>query len=167
MAKEMVAKKPTEAEIFEAKEKQDNMFMSLAAEMQTGLGKAIADKTPIENRMLADEAQYWGAGHSVYDEKDDLAGPNTRATSRSGTVDNKTRSKTRIASARIGDMLFPTNSPNWALRPTPYPDVDIDLVMEEWKKEQALNAPPAQAGGVPDNQSLMSAMPPDQSVDRA
>ena len=133
-------------EASEQKAKMETMFAALARELNTSLGTAIADKTPIETRMLADEAQYWGSADSSFEKEDVVSGHSRKAPGRGATVDNKTRSKTRIASARIGDMLFPTNAPNWALRPSPYPDVDINLLMEEYKKEQAANQPPPQQG---------------------
>ena len=145
-------------------ERRDEMFSGLTRELTTELGKAISDKTSVENRMLADEAQYWGLPEGGWDKEDITAGYDrtSRSNSRGSAVDNKTRSKTRIASARIGDMLFPTNMPNWAIYPSPYPDVPMNLIMEEYKKEQAANAPPEQAGGAPPEQALMAAMPPDQ-----
>ena len=146
----------------EARAKREIMLAALASEMNKSLGTAIADKTPIETRMLHDEAQYWGAVNHGYDPKDNAAGVGanvvTSGRGATGTTDNKTRSKTRIAAARIGDMLFPTNSPNWALRPTPYPDVPIPLIMEEYKAEQAKLAasqPPPAEGAPPPQEAEM------------
>lgn len=139
---------------------REMMFSVLARELNTGLGKAIADKTPIEARMLADESQYWGAPSGAVS-KDDMVTGYAPQNSRGGMItDNKTRSKTRIASARIGDMLFPTNAPNWAMRPTPYPNVPMDLIMEEYQKQQKAEAPPPEQ--VPPEQSLMGQMPANQ-----
>ena len=163
--KDEIAEEEQAQEKLVAVAQRDEMFSVLSRELNTELGKAIADKTAIETRMLADEAQYWGLPEGGWDKEDVTAGHDrTSRQGRAGTVDNKTRSKTRIASARIGDMLFPTNMPNWAITPSPYPDVPIELVMEQYKKDMAENAPPEQqAGGVPPDQSLMSVMPPDQS----
>ncbi len=148
----------------EAAELRDSMFTTLSRELNTELGKAIADKTSIETRMLADESQYWGLPEGGWDKEDVTAGYDRTSRSNQGrgsSIDNKTRSKTRIASARIGDMLFPTNMPNWAMQPTPYPDVPIELVMEEYRREQAEKAPPAQPAQPP-GQELMGTMPPNQ-----
>ena len=159
------------AEDMEARAKKENMMAALASELNTNLGKAIADRTPIETRMLSDEAQYWGRVNRGYDTKDDVSstGNNTSTDSNLGkATDNKTRSKTRIAAARISDMLFPTNSPNWAIRPTPYPDVPIPLIMEEYNLEmaeqQAAMPPPdpqqALMGGQANPEEMMG-MPPE------
>jgi hypothetical protein len=157
----MVSDEPETEEAIEHEAAREAMFAALARELNTSLGTAIADKTPIETRMLADEAQYWGTGDASLEKEDIVSGHARGAPGRGSTVDNKTRSKTRIASARIGDMLFPTNAPNWALRPSPYPDVDIDLIMEEYKKEQALNQPPPQQAPPP--QQGMMGPAPDQA----
>lgn len=151
----------------EAEAKKDEMFSVLESELDRELGKAIADKSPVEVRMLADEAQYWGSVGG-WDKEDIVAGHDQTGRSRRGMpVDNKTRSKTRIAASRIGDMLFPTNAPNWDLRPSPYPDIPIEDVMEEYYSEQAtgpqaqppgaglMGAPP---GGMPPE---MGGMPPE------
>ena len=127
----------SEEEMLEAQARQEAMFQALSAHLAKELTKAIEDKTPVENRMLADEAQYWAAS-SAYD-KDELATGKDQTTgwNTSSPRDNKTRSKTRIASSRIGDMLFPTNAPNWDLRPSPYPDIPVNEVEEEYQREQA------------------------------
>ena len=145
----------------EGEARRDEMFSALESELDKELGKAIADKSPVEARMLQDEAQYWGTSGS-YDKEDLAAGYDQTARATGGTpTDNKTRSKTRIAASRIGDMLFPTNAPNWDLRPSPYPDIPVEDVLEEFKREQALKAPPPEQGAPP-GQELMGQMPPDQ-----
>lgn len=109
--------------------------------LQTRKATAIEHKNPIEQRMLEDEARYWGVSYTP-PSKDQIAAGET---GHSGApVDNKTRAKTRIAAARIGDMLFPTNSPNWALRPSPEPEVDPDLLELEYQRELEKMPPPAE-----------------------
>ena len=136
--KENMSVVPTQ-ESDEDRAKRERMHAALVQELEGNLEKAIADRTPVENRMLRDEQQYWGTNRAL--EKEDLAeGRNNPMADM--PQDNKTRSKTRIASSRIGDMLFPTNQPNWDLRPSPYPDVPIPLLMEELRKQQAAAAPP-------------------------
>ena len=144
----------------EAEARRDSMFSALEMELDKELGKAIADKSPVEARMLADESQYWGTVGG-WDKEDVASGHDQTGRSRRGMpTDNKTRSKTRIAASRIGDMLFPTNSPNWDMRPSAYPDIDVDDVLEEYKRQQAAKAPPPPPP--PAGQELMGAMPPDQ-----
>lgn len=91
--------------------------------------KAVRHKAEIEQRWMQDERQYWG--FRLPEEGEDECPP----------VDNKTQQKVDTAAARLGDMLFPTNDRNWALKNTPHP-TDIDGVeipndMAEAAVEQA------------------------------
>lgn len=44
------------------------------------------------------------------------------------STDNITRSKVIITSSRLGDMLFPTNEANWALEPSPKPEIPDEML---------------------------------------
>lgn len=144
MAEENQIKQVVTAESVESEERRDQMFAALAANLDRQLGVVLADKVSVEDRMLRDEAQYWGVSQGGFDKEDVAQGHTNKRTATGMPVDNKTRSKTRIAASRIGDMLFPTNSPNWDMRPTPYPEVPIPLLMEEYRKQVEAAAPPAQ-----------------------
>jgi len=123
-------------------------LQTMASILEARKRKAVEHKTQIEYRMQLDNDQYWGLGSGPTTKADIASGEGGRR--RSGTpIDNKTRSMTRIAAARIGDMLFPTNSPNWALRPTPEPDIPEEVVMAEYKKELAANPPQPGPDGQP------------------
>ncbi len=111
--------------------------------------KAANHKTQIEYRMQLDNDQYWGLGYGATTKADVAAGYRGGREANGTPIDNKTRSMTRIASARIGDMLFPTNSPNWALRPTPEPDIDESLVVAEYRKDLEANPPQPGPNGEP------------------
>jgi len=118
----------------------------LGGELEEKKDGCVAHKTPIETRMLLDEAQYWGVTYGGNTKADTAAGLGDRAVLRGGTpVDNKTRSKTRVASARIGDMLFPTNSPNWSLKPSPEPEIADEVLQKEYKAQLA-KIPPVPEG---------------------
>lgn len=135
---------PTEEEM-EAERLQADILERLANELESKKDVCVTHKTSVENRMLADEAQYWGFAAGGTSKADVVSGyGDGPATRNRSPGDNKTRSKTRIASARIGDMLFPTNSPNWGLRPTPYPEVSDEDLRAEWEAEAAKVPPPAE-----------------------
>jgi len=148
-----------EGDKVEAEARRSQMFAALERQLDGELGKAISDKSAVEYRMLQDETQYW-AVNGGYDKEDIAEGRDVSSRSQDQMpTDNKTRSKTRIAASRIGDMLFPTNAPNWDLRPSPYPDIDVDEVLEEYKRQQAAKAPPPP----PPGQEMAAQMPQDQA----
>ena len=122
------------------REKQSEVLNNIGHTLEAMKRKAVTHKTQIEFRMQLDNDQYWGLTGSATTKKDVTAGFTGH---RHGGVpiDNKTRSMTRIASARIGDMLFPTNSPNWALKPTPYPEVPDQEIVAEYQLEMQANPP--------------------------
>ena len=158
MVEQAEAKVVKAPETEEQIQKRDDMFTALESSLDRELGRAIADRSPTEARMLVDESQYWGM-QGGWDKEDIASGRDQTNGARSNQpIDNKTRSKTRIAASRIGDMLFPTNAPNWDLRPSPYPEIPVEEVLEEFKREQAAKAPPPP----PPGQELMGQMPPEQ-----
>jgi len=123
----------------------------LGGELEARKDECVTHKTIIETRMLLDEAQYWGSRGGTTTKTDTVAGlGNNRGASDGSPKDNKTRSKTRIASARIGDMLFPTNSPNWGLRPTPDPEVSIPALQAEYEAMMAKIPPPQEGQPAPE-----------------
>lgn len=97
---------------------QDSAMAALANELESKKESAIRSKLPIERRWLEDERQYWGIRVFVQDDESD-------SMSEAPPIDNKTAEKVELAAARVGDMLFPTNDPNWALNASPHP-TDID-----------------------------------------
>jgi len=117
------------------------VLSTMATMLEARKRKAVQHKTQIEFRMQQDNDQYWGLSGGPTTKADVAAGYSGGGRSSGVPIDNKTRSMTRIASARIGDMLFPTNSPNWALRPTPDPDIDEELIVREYQLEQQANPP--------------------------
>lgn len=99
------------------------------------------DDIGLHLEKLKDEAVQWRAQHEIEwtqdylqynlamraamaDSKRTGSSPQgTKEASYRQTADNITRSKVIITSARLGDMLFPTNEANWALDITPKPDI--------------------------------------------
>lgn len=136
-------------------ERRQFILAHLGQTMEGYKRTAINYKTHVETRMLMDESQYWGSV-GIRDAKSDATKDAALEHNQTPT-DNKTRSKTRIAAARIGDMLFPTNSPNWAMRPTPNPEVGEDqlaLAVQEALAEQQQQGAPDQPVSPPDEDQL-------------
>jgi hypothetical protein len=77
----------------------------------------VAKRSQIEQRWLEDLRQYHGEYSA--DEASRLA----RAKGSEVYV-NITRNKTNAAEARLQDMLFPTDDRNFAIQPTPVPELD-------------------------------------------
>ena len=78
----------------------------------------VAKRSQIEQRWLDDIRQY----HGQYDVREQ-----TRLEQQGGSkvYVNITRNKTNAAEARLQDMLFPTDDKNWAINPTPVPELEM------------------------------------------
>lgn len=99
-----------------AEERVREALSGYVGELQREVDRRIGLKRQLEERWLRDLRQY----HGVYESGllADLARQN-----RSELFLNVTRSKTNTAAAKLSDMLFPTDDRNWAIEPTPVPDV--------------------------------------------
>lgn len=73
-------------------------------------------RTAIEDRWLLDMQQY----HGKYDDQTEAL---LKSKGRSQIFVNLTRPKTKAVTARLFDMLFPTDDRNWDIEPTPVPDL--------------------------------------------
>ncbi|GAA4108804.1 hypothetical protein ACFFTN_01405 [Aminobacter aganoensis] len=78
--------------------------------------KRIAQRQSLEDRWLEDLAQY----HGRYD-ADTQRKLNAPGSKKSKLFINLTRPKTDAMSARLMDLLFPTDDKNWGIQPTPVP----------------------------------------------
>jgi len=78
--------------------------------------RRVSRRSSIEDRWIEDTRQY----HGEYDEStlSDLSSQN-----KSQLFINQTRPKTNACSARLFDMLFPTDDKNWDVQPTPVPEL--------------------------------------------
>lgn len=92
----------------------------LAQKHATEVSRLVGQRQSIEDRWLEDLRNYNG----VYDEK---TLSRIRANEGSELFVNITRSKSRVAESRLSDMLFPTDDTNWALKPTPVPDITMSM----------------------------------------
>ncbi|MEM7528845.1 MAG: hypothetical protein AAF416_14405 [Pseudomonadota bacterium] len=89
-------------------------FAAIVGSKQSEAERRISRRKEQEERWLEDLEQY----HGVYPHE---TLENLRETKRSKLFFNLTRVKTNAWSARLEDMLLPTDERNWAIRPTPVP----------------------------------------------
>lgn len=118
----------------------------LESEANSRVGKRQA----LEKRWIEDLEQY----HGRYDEK-------TRKELENGAKSklfiNMTRPKTDAMSARLMDLLFPTDDRNWGIQPTPVPELteaaQKAVAQERAIVEQAKAEAEQQGGVTPDTQA--------------
>jgi hypothetical protein len=108
------------------------MVQRLEIEANSRVGK----RNLVEKRWIEDLEQL----HGEYDRE-----TNTKlaAAKKSQLFINLTRPKTNGCSARIGDMLFPTDDRNWGIRPTPVPELAVGakkIAAEQAKRADQANA---------------------------
>ncbi|MDR5867932.1 hypothetical protein [Halomonas koreensis] len=77
----------------------------------------VQRRASLETRWLEDYRQYHG-------EYDPATASRLSQAEGSKVYVNITRNKTNAAEARLQDMLFPTDDRNWAIKPTPVPELD-------------------------------------------
>lgn len=105
----------------DAMERGDNRIFdtigALGPQLLAEFQEAELARRETEQRWLKDLRQYKG----IYDpEIEKLIGPN-----RSKAFVRATRVKVKTVDARVGDLLFPSNSErNWTAEPTPMPSID-------------------------------------------
>ena len=91
-------------------------MQSIVANLQADADERVGKRSVVEQRWLADLAQY----HGKYD---DAMYKELSQSKKSTLYINQTRSKTNSAEARLSDMLFPTDDRNWGIQPTPVPEL--------------------------------------------
>lgn len=119
-----------EREELEREERRILALDSIGLTLDKLKDEAVAWRSTYEMEWAHDYGQYEASSRATPPTKKegsqgsgDLADEEYRK-----TADNITRSKVIITSARLGDMLFPTNEANWALDITPKPDIPDELV---------------------------------------
>lgn len=114
------------------------------AALETMKDEAIKWRLDFEQEWMVDYEQYNAAGrHSTAPTKREGAEPEKEPAYRQ-TSDNITRPKVIITASRLGDMLFPTSESNWALDPSPRPDIPEELIPppQPAVDEQGVEQPP-------------------------
>jgi hypothetical protein len=121
-------------------------LLSIVGRLQDEANDRVNKREHIEKRWLADLEQY----HGKYDE---TTLKNLKAGNKSQLFVNMTRPKTDAMTARLEDLLFPTDDKNWGIRPTPVPslteEAEAAVNQAEQLAEQAAAAMAAQTGEDP------------------
>jgi len=91
-------------------------LMGIVGRMDSEATKRVGDRNQVELRWIEDALQY----HGQYDE---ATAAKLRAEDKSKLNFNLTRPKTDAMSARLMDLLFPTDDKNWGIQPTPVPEL--------------------------------------------
>jgi hypothetical protein len=94
---------------------------AIASALNVLLQDQIGIKHNIEERMIEDIRQYQG----LFPENERVPLQDKAKYGFSDKFMNLTRIKTDIATARIADILFPSTAKNFAIEPTPQPDIDL------------------------------------------
>ena len=129
-----------------AQETIKTRLQAIVHRLQREADERVNKRSHIEKRWLDDLRQY----HGQYDDKT-LA--NLEDNEGSKVFVNLTRPKTDAMSARLEDLLFPTDDRNWGIRPTPVPhlteDADQAVSEAEALETQAQAARAEAEGGNP------------------
>ena len=92
----------------------ENQLKSIVGRLESEARDRVGKKKSIEDRAIADLEQY----HGVYDAE---TLKNLKQGEKSQLYINITRPKTNAMSAKLMDLLFPTDDKNWGINPTPVP----------------------------------------------
>jgi len=94
-------------------------LQGIVGRLESTATKRVGERQSIEKRWIEDLQQYWGK----YD-ADTLKKLNEG--DKSKLYINLTGPKTDAVSARLMDLLFPTDDKNWGIYPTPVPQLMED-----------------------------------------
>lgn len=83
--------------------------------------RTVSERAPIEQRWLEDLQQYLG----LYDERQRALFVETP--DRASVFLNLTRAAVNQAESQLADLLFPTDTKNWGISPTPRPEIVQDV----------------------------------------
>lgn len=109
----------------EAQERQERLLAgvkSIIAELDREAQKRVSQRQPIEERWLEDLEQYHGEYSASA--KNHFAEQKANRVEGSMVFANMTRVKTNQMSAKLWDLLFPTDDRNWDIARTPVPELD-------------------------------------------
>lgn len=94
----------------------ENRLKAIIGRLETEAKNRVGKRKDIEDRWIEDLLQY----HGRYDSKTEQDLETSR---KSRLFINLTRPKTDALSARLMDLLFPTDDKNWGIQPTPVPSL--------------------------------------------
>lgn len=92
-------------------------------QMRDEVADNLRQRLPIEDRWLADLSQYHGRPGVPVSAKDVIEGQGPINSEAPATGFNRTRIKTNVAAGRLADILFPGDDKNWAIEPSPVPEL--------------------------------------------
>lgn len=98
------------------RQKLTDRLKAIIGRLEAEATKRVSARRHIEQRWIEDLEQY----HGRYDQKTLAA---LQDTQKSKLFLNMTRPKTDAMSARLMDLLFPTDDRNWGIKPTPVPSL--------------------------------------------
>ena len=110
----------------------------------------VSAKVEIEERWIDDTRQY----HGMYDSQTEAR---LRAGKKSRSFVRLTKSKTDGWSARLADMLFPTDDKNWGIAATPVPDIGQNVGQVGQPALMGIQPRPDLVGNQPDTDSAKAA----------
>lgn len=124
---------PSQQDLDAAKRREGEALLDWMQGFINGLDREATDreskKKATEDAWIEDLRQY----HGYYDEKIEKE---LLDEDKSVLFANKTRPKTDSCEARISDMLFPTDDKNWAITPTPVPELSAEAKRSAQKAEE-------------------------------
>lgn len=149
-----------EASIEEAKAHKKEVLAQFIDPLEADLQTAVTWRSPIEQRWIEDLRQKHGEQPSLPEVKENNVVP--AGTTRTANdeyrygLDNMTRPATIQIAARLSDMLFPTNEPNWSLEPSPLPDLSNpeEVMVDEVGQPFMVEGPPDPETGQPTQREM-------------
>jgi hypothetical protein len=110
--------KPSRKRSRDAKDdKTEGPIRALVSRMAAESKRRVGLREPIEQRWLQDLRQFHGQ------HEPSTVTAMSKDAERSRLFMNHTRPKTNAMSARLQDLLFPTDDRNWGIQPTPVPEL--------------------------------------------
>lgn len=103
---------PDGGDVTDLSERMGAVIGRLMSEVERRIGR----KRPIEQRWIRNIRQYHGLYPATLMQE-------LVSAKKSTAFVNQTRPKTDALSARLSDLLFPTDDRNWAIEPTPVPEL--------------------------------------------
>lgn len=106
----------------EKAEEENERLQGFVAKLEEEAERRVRRRSTIETRWMRDLRQF----HAIYDPEtlkkiEDTGGSQINV--------SLTRAKTNALSARLSDLLFPTDERNWSIQPTPVPEL-VDATEE-------------------------------------
>jgi hypothetical protein len=146
-----------------------NRLKVIVGRLETEANDRVSKRRPMEQRWIEDLLQY----HGRYDHQTESR---LKSSQKSQLFINLTRQKTDALSARLMDLLFPTDDRNWGIQPTPVPRLNDEAekaaqaarqIIEQAKEAQKQVAQAQADGGQADPAQMQRAEQLQQQADAA